>query len=282
MKRFLLSVSLLLIAALLAGCFQTERTIHLKPDGSGTVEELVFLNAAMAGMMAMDTGEEKGGEAKEKAAEKKKGLFSDADGKARAATMGEGVTFVSFKPEKKEGFEGYRAVYAFKDINKLKLSSDPEMPGDAKPEKKSGQYQFKLTKGKQTVLLIQNSNPKGNQPKAEAAPTAEEPKSDEAKKEEEVADEAGAEMAKMLFNGMRFADRIIIEGNVVESNATYRSGKEIILIDVDFAKAMSFTKELTKLQKAQASDDSQQAKEIMKKIPGFKVDLNDELKVVFK
>ncbi len=289
MKRLVQIASLLLVVALLAGCFQTERTVRLKPDGSGTIEELVLLSAMISGLMnSADATEEKAsqpGEAKEQqpaAEKKKKEMFSEEEGKARAATLGEGVTFVSFKAEKRDGFEGYRAVYAFKDINKLRLSSDPEMPGNnASAEKKDSQYSFSFTKGKQLTLVLKNNKP-GTQAKAEAAPPAEN-KPEPAVKSEEGKDataEAGnAEMVKMFFNGMRFADRLIIEGSVVESNATYRNGSEITLMDVDFAKAMNFTKELTQLQ--QAKDDSQQAKEIMKKIPGFKVDMNDELKVVF-
>ena len=49
--------------------------------------------------------------------------------KAEAAKLGEGVTFVKAEPIDTKEAKGMRAIYAFKDVTKLKVSQKPSSPG---------------------------------------------------------------------------------------------------------------------------------------------------------
>ncbi len=88
MKRLFLASASALIALVLPGCLQSETTIHLNKDGSGTLVEQTTLGAQMMAMldqMAAIGGDE----GKDPMAE----MFSAEKAKAKAATLGDGVTF---------------------------------------------------------------------------------------------------------------------------------------------------------------------------------------------
>ena len=87
-------------------------------------------------------------------------------------------------------------------------------------------------------------------------------------------------MAEM-FMGMRISLAVEMNGSIVETNATYRDGNRITIIDFDMAKLGSSITHFAKLKGLQGSSLAE-AKEIMKDFPGMKVDLNDRLKVVFR
>lgn len=276
MKKLCIGFFLVLVTALLTGCFQVERTVRLNPDGSGTVEEITLLGKSLTGMFdAMDAGGE--GASPDKAPAKKD-LFSQQEKSARekVGQMGEGVTVVSVVPVTREDFEGYKAIYAFKDINKLSLPSDATPADQGAGSGKSITYQ--LTGDKTKTLVIKH-------PPANKAPaTQDQPETQPAAAETQQADQqASLELFKQMFQGMKISERIVIVGGtVVESNALFRSGPEITVFDVDFGKLLSTKpEELAKLQ-AVPQNDKEKLLQAMGTIKGFKVDMNEELRVVFK
>ena len=293
MKKGFLTALTVFATALLAGCFQSERTVQVKADGSGTVEEIVLLSKALTGMLdsvesgkePAEPGKEASGEAKAPEPKKKEDRLAEQEKEARAklAGMGEGVTLVSVTPVQKGDFEGYKAVYAFKDINTLRLASDPT-PGSQGAGKATT---FRFTRGENSVLVVTNGSatPKEAKDVKEAkagksdAPAAAEPAAAEPSQADQ---QAAMDMLKQMFNGMKLTEKIVVEGTIVESNALFRSGPEITVVDVDFGKLLS-TKpdELTKLQSV-PQDDKQKLLVAMSRIQGFRVDMNDELRVVFR
>ena len=155
--NFLRSFSRLRPAALgLTGCLQQEKLIKLKTDGSGTVEEtLVMSKATIAQMKQMTEGFGALAQGK-KEARRRSRSWTKRNCARPPSSMGEGVTFVSAKPMNTPTGEGFTAIYAFTDINKLKIDQNPgeNMPGAGGRSQKLGNkpkkepVKFEFTKGR--------------------------------------------------------------------------------------------------------------------------------------
>ena len=107
---------LLVLAVALSGCFQLRSVVRLSADGSGTVEETVLMNSTLllttmgiAGMAEMDADA---------------GPYDRAQLEAHAAELGENVRLASVEEIDVLFGAGYRAVYAFDDVEALRLSGD--------------------------------------------------------------------------------------------------------------------------------------------------------------
>lgn len=279
-KKGCIGMLVLLAAMLLSGCFQIERTVSVKPDGSGTVEEIALLSKELTSMFDnMDAGGEGAKGEQEKKSAKNRLAEEEKTARAKAAEMGEGVTLLSVTPLKRGDFEGYRVVYGFRDINKLKLAADAT-PADQKG--KPGKFNsYQLTRGEQNVLVFRNGSSQSTPPAAEEGQTAAQSAAGQEQQPEDA--KAALEMLKQIFNGMRIAERIVVvDGTITESNAAFRAGSVITVMDVDFGKLLETKpEELSKLQSI-PQDDRQKLLIAMGKIQGFKVDMNEELRVVFK
>jgi hypothetical protein len=278
-KKMCLLALFIFATALLAGCFQVERTVRLNADGSGTVEETMLLGKSLTEMFdKMAGGDEASGTAK--ASPKSTGeLLAEEEKTARAnaAGMGDGVSLVSVTPVTRGAFEGYRVVYSFKDINSLKLQADPTPTDQGGGSGKANTYLF--TRGESNVLVFKSGAVTGKD-----TPTAKtEPETRPSAEQNKQNDQEALNMLKQIFDGMRISERIIInDGTIIESNALFRNGQEITLFDIDFGKILATNpEELMKLQ-AVPQGDKQKMLLAMSMIPGFRVDLNDELKVVFR
>ncbi len=96
----------------LSGCFEMSVVLGVRKDGSGVVHSRNYLDASLAKMMG-DTSEDP----------IPTPTAEEAD--EMAAMLGEGVTVESVrKSENKAGWPGYEVVFAFSDINTLKLAPD--------------------------------------------------------------------------------------------------------------------------------------------------------------
>jgi hypothetical protein len=196
--------------------------------------------------------------------------------------MGEGVSYVSGKKISTDTFEGYEAVFAFTDINKVKLNqnpsdnvpSEPSQGGSDKPEE---YVTFRFKKGKPATLSVK-------------MPEQEPDDKDDAAKPDEMGETSAEEQQqaammlaqmKNMFEGMKIAMVIEVEGSVVETNATHVDGSRITMMELDFGKLLEMPEKL--LQFSQLQPESvEDAKAFMKDIPGFKVDMNKELTVKFQ
>ena len=92
----------------------------MKPDGSGTIEQTLLMNtAALKGMLGGLGG-----------TQQSSGGINEDELRKAAARLGEGVTYVSSEPLKADdGFEGAKVIYAFTDINKVRVDQDPNLAG---------------------------------------------------------------------------------------------------------------------------------------------------------
>lgn len=289
MKKGFLATFAILATALLAGCFQSERTVRLNGDGSGTIEEVVLISKALTGMFdAVEGGDEAAKTGRPEPKKKDQLAEQEKEARAKLSTMGEGVSLVSVTSIQRGDFEGYRALYQFRDINKLNLPSDPTPGSKGAGSGKATTYRF--TRGEHSVLVVTNGSAdtkdgkpgKTDSPAAEEShPVAEEPRP-AAGESSQAEQEAAMQMLKQMFGGMRISEKLIVEGTIIESNALFRSGSEITVVDVDFGQLLSTNpEELMKLQSV-PQDDKQKLLMTMSKIQGFKIDMNDELRVVFR
>jgi hypothetical protein len=253
---------------LFSGCLQIEKVVKLKPDGSGTVEEtLVMTKSAIESIkqMAAGFGGDKGGGAKPF------DLFDEAKIKEAGEKMGEGVTLVSATKISTEKGEGYKAIYAFTDINKLKVDQNPSssMPspgGGMKKEDKKEPVAFKFDKGNPASLTVTMPQPEFK-PKKEPQP--------------EGAEDMAMQMAQQMFKDMRVTLAIEVAGEIKQTNAEYRDGARVTLMDMDMNKLLANPAKFKELAKANPQS-LQETKALLKGLDGVKVEAAPEVKISFQ
>jgi hypothetical protein len=215
-------------AAAAAGCLSADTLIKVTSSGSGTIEQTVMMNAnaidMLAGMSAMGGEAGKSGSAD---------MFSEKSMREAASRMGEGVRYVSSQPVEANGMKGVKALYAFDDITKLKVSESPDVqamsgtPGAGSRAERQISFQF-AKKGGASLLTV-------NLPQA-AKPDTSKP----AQKPESVPPEASAmvDMMKAMMKGLRVAVNVQVDGAITSTNAKYRTGSRVTLLEVDFDQLM--------------------------------------------
>lgn len=279
MKTLAKSVAVLLAVVSLAGCIDMKQVIKLKPDGSGTIEVTVLMSKMVLGQMkAMMSQMEKemGGN---KAGQQE--MFKEEEAKQKAAKMGEGVTFVSFKKLETDRGEGFVAVYAFKDITKVKVDQNPSdampsnMPSDGQQKTKE-EIAFEFKKGKVSLLTIKMPKDKAVNDKDDKTT-----KEDDKSSANEQEDAAGMEMAKQFFADMKITMIIEVQGKIVKTNATHVKNTQITLMEMDFGKLIQDAQKFKEYNKAKPKT-LEESKKLMSQIPGMKIELNDVVKVEFK
>lgn len=269
MKRFILPLLSLLAAGSLSSCFQSETIIRLNKDGSGTLTEETGFGAKAVEMLAQFA--QFGGDgAKDPLAE----MVSEDKAKARAAQLGEGVTFEKVEPTANNGGKGAKVTYRFADINQLKISPDeaaksaiPQMPGQPVPEvKKTEPIIFNYQDGKLSIKVPQ--------PKNEEIPAGEQPAAQEIGQEEEKS-------IKELFAGMRVTVKVVIEPGISDSTASHVDGDTITIVDMDFGKMMEKPGSVQKMA-GLGRGNPEKAMEEMKKFDGVKIETKPEIVTTLK
>ena len=270
------------LAVLLAGCLQSATVINVKPDGSGTIEETLTMNAQAAAQlqeMLAGFGQMAGEKGDAKRAGKKPGIFSEEDMRSAAAKMGEGVTFVSSQPVKTADTEGVRALYAFTDVTKVRIDQKPATPGGA--DKLGGApggsapemiaFRFARTpagSSQVTVVFPDAKLEPGQKPTAPAAGA----------KSNDPAQAAALAMAKQMFAGMKISIVLQPVGRLIRTNSAFVEGQRVTLLELDLGQLMADEALLTKLQ---GLGSIEQAKAALKGVKGVKVNLDKEVVVEF-
>ena len=150
-----------------------------------------------------------------------------------AAMMGAGVRLVSATPmQEDDGTIGYRGVFEFDDINGLSI--DP-MEGAPQPDEDSEEseapftFQFKPGRNAELVILMDQDDEDDE----------EYDDGEEMEYEEETGggdDDMMAEMMKPYFASMSFLVQLVIDGEISDTNASYRDGNTITLLDMNMGK----------------------------------------------
>ncbi|KAB2638618.1 MAG: hypothetical protein DVB25_07350 [Verrucomicrobia bacterium] len=276
MQRLVLPFVSLLAALALPSCLQQATTVHLNKDGSGTLVEETTFGAQMSAMLEQMGGlggaNAKGqGQVPDPAKE----MASMDKAKARAATLGEGVTVEKAEAITVDGNKGGRVTYHFADINHLKLSAGsglqdamPKMPGapEAEPSK-ALPTTFKYADG---VLTI--TNPDREKPEVPAADKPKTPELDSAQMEP---------MMKQMLGDMKMSLKVVIEPGIASTTASHVKGNTVTLAEMDMGKVMDNPGAFKKLQRMDQKDPAK-AMAALKDFKGVTVETQPQITIKLK
>ena len=273
MKKIKYFLLFLFPVILFSGCIKVDTTINVKKDGSGTIEETVLISSAVVEMLkgfmtsfkdSTNTEEFK--------------MFKEDEIKSKGSEYGKNVKYVSSEMLKKDGWEGYKAVYAFEDLNTLKMNPNPndQVPTDMQNKKDSGEngdeeyYFFKFTPGNVAEITI-------DRPELKDETNGETDEDTTATQENNPM----AEKMLELMKGMSAKINLKLDGKIVETNASFVNGSDITLLNIDFDKLLENPETLEQLKK-HPPKDLEDMKEISKNIPGIEVELQKPVIIKFK
>ena len=261
------------LAASSIACIGADVLIKVKGDGSGTVEKSLTMNPATLAQM----GGAKGGKDPSQLADKDllSGPFNPEVLKAEAGRMGEGVTFVSATPIREQDKLGVKAVFAFKDINALKVNQKPMAEaapsGKASPE---DDLKFTLAKRGGNAVLTLKSKPMDLKSGA-----AKKPRETPAPGMDAMA-KGMMDMMKPMLKGLRITIAVEVDGTVVNTNSQYAAGNRVTYLDLDMTALLADQKALQAFEDVEGSVEQQKA--ALSKVKGMKVHLEPEMVVEFK
>jgi hypothetical protein len=264
-------VVLLVISLALMGCFESLILLRVNKDGSGTIEETVVISDAFMELMKSFSGQE----AEEQ--EEEEDLVDEEQLAQKASSMGEDVRLVSAEPVKTDRGAGYKAIYSFSDINKVRINQNPgenvtapSMGGQEEPPVEEW-LRFKFSRGGTATLEILY------------------PQDLEAEKEEESSEgdvdmESNPEMMEMmrqLYQDMHIGIAVEVDGRITETNASYVDGSTVTLMDVDFAKILEDEQKFKDLLSANPNT-IEEMKKIIQDNPGIKVEIEENIRIRFR
>jgi len=151
MKPIKLTIMLFISVILFSGCLKVNSNVIINKDGSGILEEQVLMSDMVISMMNefMSSFEDS------TSAPEEFKLFKEDELEAKASEYGEGVRYVSGEEIKIDGWQGYKAIYSFEDLNMIKMETDPntkvENPQDGQATE---HFSFKFTPGDIAELII--------------------------------------------------------------------------------------------------------------------------------
>lgn len=247
-----------------SGCFQLTSVLAVKADGSGTIEQrLLFTSAALAqirGLAALSGGNSQSFDP-----------VSEQQARAAAAALGPGVVYVSSMPINTLEGQGREITYAFTDINQIRISLEPPMPGGGMaraPGASADQVSFNLTRQPEGHALLRIIVPTPPMPGASSSA------------------QGGAgqlpldqlAMFKQMLAGARLAIFVEPDGQVVRTSSPRVEGRRVTLVDVDLDRLL---KDDTVISRLQAARTPAEAKAILDGVPGVMVNLDPEITIEF-
>lgn len=274
MKKIIFLFNIALITVLFIGCLQVDTTINVKKDGSGTINEKVFMSKTFVNMMKEFATAFQDSST---TAEEEFSLFKDDEIMADAKEYGSDVKYVSHEFISNDQWEGYEVVYSFDDISKIRIQPDPDSKmgmseEEAGVEESDEYYFFKFKKGDVSELIIDRPPIEFDSDSSSQESASEDVESNE--------DELGDEAMKMM-EGMKINIAINVEGNITTSNATYVDGSTITLFHMNLGEMMK-NKEAFKDFKNNEPKNIEEMKEFMEKFPGMKIEIQKPVSVKFK
>ena len=301
MKRFFYAAISMLMIVFLYGCIQDNIVIHVKPDGSGTIEETSLLSGSMFDLMESIADSLAGAGKQEGVQDNKAATKGDSKkeekqtrdyiiakmvkgAEKRAETFGATVKFVSAKPVKTDTGSGYNAVYAFQDISQVRVNQNPGDKVDVQRTEESDSslkeeyLLFNFTKGSPAKLVVTLPAQKETAGDNSSAPDS--GKAVESKSNKEASAQA-PEMMKTLFQDMKLKISLQFEGAIINTNATYRDGSTVTLIEIDLGKIMNDAT-LFKQMLAVNPQSVGETKALFKNVEGLKFETNNPVTVEFR
>lgn len=269
-KLFLLG---LFSTMLFSGCLQVETTVNLNKDGSGTIEELFVMKTEVINMMkefAM---------AFDSAKTEEFNMFNETELREKASDFGEGVVYVSGEKIAMDNYEGFKVVYSFSDINKLKLNPSPEdkIPygaelGEAEEEESADDLlKFNFTKGNPSSLVI-------NFPKPLLEDETED--GDKTEFEDSTFNEQAEQKMTEMFDGMKMALYFNFKDDIDETDASFVDGSKVTLMEIDFSEIIK-NKEVFKKFQGAKPETMEEFKEVVGDVEGIKIEFKEQVTIKF-
>lgn len=260
--RKYLKLSLALSLSLFASsCLQTETTVNLNKDGSGTIVEQTILGAQMLGMMEQFAQPGQPDPIQE--------MFSEEKSKAKAAKMGEGVEFVKLELINEGGKKGGRVHYKFADINKVNINPAGGLDavndeGGEEEVNPDDLLKFKYADGKLSLItpptnfddMDMDMGGGEENPEAEA-------------------------MAKQMMGDMRMTLKLNFPGGIDKTNATHVEGNTVTVMDVQVGKMLNQKEAIKKIAETAKTDEAA-AKAAFGKLEGMKMEMKDDVTISLK
>lgn len=265
-------IAILLSALTFSGCLQIFTTVSVNPDGSGEVEETIYIGKNLLNLFQSISVMFKDS-TKTMTAEE---IFNRSEIAAGGKKLGEGVELIKFENLISGDLSGYKATFSFDDISKIKIDQNPDnkMPSfgqENETETQNGQIGFAFEKGK-------NSNLKILLPQMQ---------SDEKLNENVIADDTSFVDQKAIdefvemFEGLKVNVQVKINGEIISSDARHIDGNVITLLNFDIKQILK-NPDLIKTFKAQKPSNIAELEKFADLIPGFQIEFNKIVNVTFK
>ncbi|MGD9904271.1 MAG: hypothetical protein AB7U83_12465 [Vicinamibacterales bacterium] len=229
------AVVVVLAAVASTGCLDVATRITVRPDGSGTITQRLLVSTrgledALGGLGFKPSG-----------SASRRTPPNAADLRTDAGRAGEGVALVSVTPTTApDGFEGAEAVYAFRDIRKLR-ADEFLMPGPAGGGGDS-RIAVRFTKTPQgtSLLALAFDERPAKKASAGAGPGPQD--------FSDLGDAKAREMVKTMFRGFKVRLDLEVEGEVVRTVADHVDGRRITLLAVDMDALFADEQALARLE----------------------------------
>lgn len=250
-------------------------TLSVRPDGSGTVTERLTVSPQLAtmmqSMMQMDDSTSS------------EGLFTEEEIRKDASSLGmrlESVRMISGA----EG-EGYEAVYGFDNLNDVRFDPSPDdvLPDEASQQTEENPFDLlsavdvSYTPGSPATLTIKMPREEG---------TVDEDASQDAPSTDSRNDDPSSQELKMMRGMMKNAGvRLVVtvDGEIVETNATHRSGSTVSLIDMNLDQLAQDTTAFNRMMALeQPSVTPQAAIDRLNALPGISIEPQETVTIRFR
>jgi hypothetical protein len=269
-KRITHLLAFILSTSFFAGCLQVGTTLKVEKDGSGTINEKVLFSKTFVKMIKEFTEAFQDSGSTEEFT-----LFETDDIKADAKNYGENVKYVSHELVSNDNWEGYQAIYSFNDITKVQISPDPDskvaLDDQSTDTEEEEYYFFKFVKGDTPQLII-------DRPDIELS--AETDEYDDTEETEQNNEQEDEEFLKMM-EGMKVDISVEVDGEIVNTNATYVQGSKITLFEMNLTEMMK-NKEVFKEFKKNEPNNIEEMKQYLEKLPGLKIEVEKPITITFK
>jgi hypothetical protein len=275
MKRnFTITFPILLL--IFTGCIEVKTLINVNNDGSGTIEETVLMSGEVVEMMQGFSS----AFTSDSAEQQEFDIFDEKSLRENASNFGSGVVYLSGEKLKSGNKEGFRALYSFSNLNEISLSKIPQnqVPLNL-AENPGGDYLFTFINGDPPEILI-------SIPDMEDSSLMDEDEDSDSEEDFSSADSldedsAFTQQAIQLLKDAQISLAIRTGNSIVETNAAFIDGPVITLFEVNFGKLLENKENFEKLIKFKPHD-LDQAKELLKNIPGIRVETSKEVSIKFK
>ena len=268
----------------LSGCIQMHTTVHVKKDGSGTIEQKMLLTGMLEGIMNKASGS----------------VSADNETlppptkeqlEKMCAEFGSDVRVVGMKEVHSKAGSGYVVTLAFDDINTVRISNTQKAnmnlsadstavkadslateDDSSSKEKPETWFTFSMKQGAHPELVIN----KQMELFASSGKIPGAGKSGKASKQDERQMLA---MMSSFLKGMKMSVDVVIDGPILRSDASNRIGNRILLYSLDFDKLLAQPAMLT------GKYDGLSDKEFVRrsgKNSGLKFESKDQVRVVFQ